>query len=202
MTKLKIHRVHPEIVLPKFQTQQSACFDLSYQPHGKYHVEGLNSYNAPVQRPLYDKTGIVAIAAGDRLMIPTGLILDIPEGYSVRIHPRSGLAYKHGLVLANCEGVIDSDYVEEIFILLHNTSEITYTLHVDDRIAQAELIRAEEYTIEDLLERPTQKTDRVGGMGSTGINKVYSPEVENLPEEKIEETVKRGRGRPKIAKTA
>jgi dUTP pyrophosphatase len=170
MTTLKFYKTDPKVLLPKFQTEQSACFDLSYQPYGKSMISGVNRMNAPFTRDINLVTGTVKIAPGERAMIPTGMILDIPEGYSVRIHPRSGLAYKSGIVLANCEGVIDSDYVQELFILVHNSADVAFLLTPDDRIAQAELIKVESYTLEETTTLPTQKTDRVGGMGSTGVN--------------------------------
>ena len=106
---------------------------------------------------------------GDRILVPTGLIFDIPTGYSVRIHPRSGLSYKQGLVLANLEAVIDSDYVQETFVLLYNRSEVDHTINNGDRIAQAEMVKREEYILWEIFDAPTQKTDREGGLGSTGV---------------------------------
>jgi dUTP pyrophosphatase len=194
MTTLKIYRVHPEVNLPKHQTQQSACFDLAYQPQGKFKISGVNRTNGPFVRDINLGTGTIKVASGERAMIPTGFKFDVPEGYSVRIHPRSGLSYKNGIILANCEGVIDSDYVEEIFILIHNTSDVAFTLNPGDRIAQAELVKVEEYAIEETKTQPTVKTDRVGGMGSTGIRTVYSVEIPDeaieAAEKYIKETVK------------
>jgi dUTP pyrophosphatase len=112
--------------------------------------------------------GKIYLSAGDRVMAPTGMIMDIPEGYSVRIHPRSGSALKTGLVLANLEGVIDSDYVNEVMVLLWNTSDNGLWVENGSRIAQAELTKLERYTIEETNEKPEKKTDRNGGMGSTG----------------------------------
>lgn len=191
MTSLKIYRVHPEVNLPKHQTQQSACFDLAYQPQGKSVINGVNRTNAPFTREINLGTGVIKIAAGERAMIPTGLIFDIPEGFSVRIHPRSGLSYKNGIVLANCEGVIDSDYVEEIYILMHNTSDVAFSLSPGDRIAQAELVCSVLTTIEEAKDRPVQKTDRAGGMGSTGVKttKVFSTELGDMPPEKVVEVI-------------
>jgi dUTP pyrophosphatase len=106
---------------------------------------------------------------GHRYLIPTNLILDIPEGFSVRIHPRSGLALKQGLTLINCEGVIDSDYVEPIYITLLNLSDSPVEISDGDRVAQAELVRSETYEIEEVNTPPARKTSRVGGFGSTGV---------------------------------
>ena len=99
MNRLNIYKTHPDIVLPKFGTKQSACFDLSFQAAGKTTYSGYNSYNAPFTRDLVN--GTIRIMPGDRILVPTGMIFDIPEGYSVRIHPRSGTSYKQGLILAN-----------------------------------------------------------------------------------------------------
>jgi dUTP pyrophosphatase len=131
---------------------------------------------------------------GDRLMVPTGLIFDIPEGYSVRVHARSGLSLKQGLVLANSEGVIDSDYIEELFILVHNISDNGISIAHGDRIAQGELVVREAYTIGEISCHPGQKTDRVGGMGSTGVTVLNVESNNDLP-------VKRGPGRPKKVDT-
>lgn len=171
MKSLKIYKVNPEVELPKFQTKQSACFDLAYQPNGKYEIYGRSSFGKPFARKISATVGAVSIAPGERLMMPTGLIFDIPKGYSVRVHPRSGLALNSGITLVNCEGVIDSDYIEELFILLLNASEDTATFRPGDRVAQAELVKSESYKLEETTTRPEQKTDRVGGMGSTGKNK-------------------------------
>ena len=166
MNRLNIYKTHPNIVLPRFGTKQAACFDLSFQAEGKATYSGYNSFNAPFTRPL--STGAIRIMPGDRILVPTGLIFDIPEGYSVRIHPRSGLSYKQGLILANLEAVIDSDYFHETFLLLLNASEAPIDIFPGDRVAQAELVRVMDYAIKETLDAPEQTTDRVGGIGSTG----------------------------------
>lgn len=200
MNRLNIYKTHSNIVLPTFATKQSACFDISFQAEGKAKYTGFNAYNAPFERSLSE--GIIKLMPGDRVLVPTGLIFDIPEGYSVRIHPRSGLSYKQGLVLANLEAVIDSDYVQETFILLTNNSQIDQTIRHGDRVAQAELVKKEEYIILEISEAPTQKTDRAGGLGSTGVssqlNTTHIAKLDpNVQVSTTEQSVKRGRGRPK-----
>jgi dUTP pyrophosphatase len=187
MLNLKVYKTNHEIVLPKFGTEQAACFDLSYQPNGKYEYTGYNAFNSSFTRPI-KQDGRMIIMPGDRIMVPTGLIFDIPEGYSIRIHPRSGLSYKQGLVLANLEAVIDSDYTNETFILLSNLSENPQIINPGDRIAQAELVVQLKYDISETAFAPVQKTDRIGGMGSTGVSTVTTQTT------LIE---KRGPGRPK-----
>lgn len=192
MLNLKIYKTNAEVILPKFGTEQAACFDLAYQPYGKYEYKGFSAFNSAFTRPIKDK-GVLVVMPGDRVMVPTGLIFDIPEGYSVRIHPRSGLSYKQGLVLANLEAVIDSDYVQETFVLLTNLSENPQSIMPGDRIAQAELVEQLKYEITETTTAPTQKTDRVGGLGSTGVGVFVAEDVQKTEEQ----PVKRGRGRPK-----
>lgn len=170
MTKLKMFKTHPNVFLPIFSTKQAACFDISACFAGKGTYSGFNRNNAPIERAFEVYNGIV-IMPGERVMCPTGLIFDIPEGYSIRIHPRSGLSYKSGIVLCNQEAVIDSDYFHETFILLTNISDAKFTVHNGDRIAQGELVKSEIYTIEETKTQPAQKTDRKGGVGSTGVKK-------------------------------
>lgn len=212
MTTLKIYRTHSMIKLPQKQTAQSACFDVSFQGFGKSTYEGYSNSNKNFKRPMNNQ---VIVQPGDRVMVPTGLIMDIPKGYSVRLHARSGASLKQGLVLANAEGVIDSDYVQEVMVLVYNISGNAITINSGDRIAQAELIKDSDYDIVETAVRPILKTDRVGGMGSTGIKENAGTISINIEEPKIPDFVKRtvkkttprkpapkvvekkGRGRPK-----
>ena len=201
METLKIYRTHTMVKLPKKQTDQSACFDLSFQGFGKSTYEGYSTSNKNFKRPMNNQ---IIVQPGDRVMVPTGLIMDIPKGYSVRLHARSGASLKQGLVLANAEGVIDSDYVQEVMVLVYNISGNSIIIGSGDRIAQAELVRDVEYTITETAGRPMLKTSRTGGMGSTGITDNGTTITLNIPEPKIpdfvkkqENPVKRGRGRPR-----
>jgi dUTP pyrophosphatase len=101
----------------------------------------------------------------------------------VRIHARSGLSLKNGIVLANSEAVIDSDYVEETMVMITNISGNAFYINHSDRIAQAELVPQLKYEISQSRDVPLKKGNRDGGLGSTGVSEV------------IEE--KRARGRPK-----
>lgn len=200
MNILKVYKTHPEIRLPEHQTKQSACFDIAFQGQGKDTCKGYSVHNKPFERIMH---GSITIAPGDRVMVPTGMILDIPEEYSVRVHARSGLSLKQGLVLANAEGVIDSDYTEELFILIHNISGNPITINNGDRIAQGELVKNIEYSIEQTSVRPIPIGNRVGGFGSTGVTTSLGTVILNTTEGKIPDFVKskiedkRGRGRPK-----
>jgi dUTP pyrophosphatase len=96
-------------------------------------------------------------------------IFDIPESYSIRLHPRSGLALKQGLTLANCEGVIDSDYINPLFVAILSTSAVEATIKDGDRIAQLELVLNVNASIVETYNPPQQKSSRTGGFGSTGV---------------------------------
>lgn len=187
MTELRIFKTHPDVNLPAFATDEAACFDIAASMLGKITYEGYNKTNSKFERKI-GSDGAIAIMPGDRVMVPTGMILDIPKGYSVRLHPRSGLSLKLGLVLANCEAVIDSDYFNELFLLIHNTSENKINVAHGERLAQAELVEQIKYKITETKTKPEQRTNRVGGLGSTGVKTV---------EAAIEQPAKRGRGRPR-----
>lgn len=189
MNRLSIYRTHADVTLPKFATAGSACFDLAFQSAGKIEYSGFNKQNAPFTRRISE--GKIVLMPGDRILVPTGYIFDIPEKHSVRIHARSGLSLKQGLVLANSEAVIDSDYVEETMIMLTNISDNQLTISNGDRIAQAEMIKNEEYILWETQDRPVKKTERDGGLGSTGVSINTQETIVPVP------PVKRGRGRPR-----
>lgn len=153
----------------EFATEGSACFDI--RAHFNLFTK-INKYlksGTKVGTVVSDgKINTITITPGDRVLVPTGLILDIPKFYSVRLHPRSGTAYKKGLTLANCEGVIDSDYVDPLFVLLYNISDIPVVIEDGERIAQAELVKNPKFIFHETKVRPARKTDRDGGFGSTG----------------------------------
>lgn len=172
---VQLLRLSPEVPVPAYGTSMSACFDLSFQPTGRFSIQGYDKWNQPIDRMCY--TGGVEILPGDRMLVPTGLIMKIKSGglgapksianYSIRLHARSGLSLKKGLVLANAEGVIDVDYQQEIFVMLTNISEVPVTINAGERVAQAEIV--ENVTaIFEVVESVTQHSDRSGGFGSTG----------------------------------
>lgn len=101
-------------------------------------------------------------------LIPTGLNLEIPEGYEVQVRPRSGLAFKHGVTVLNSPGTIDSDYRGELKVLLINLGHEAFTVNNGERIAQiviAPVVQARFIQAETLSD--TARSD--GGFGSTGV---------------------------------
>jgi dUTP pyrophosphatase len=111
--------------------------------------------------------GDVLVQPGARLLISTGLRLAIPAGYEVQIRPRSGLALKHGITLANAPGTIDSDYRGALGVILLNTGTEAFQIRHGDRIAQmvvAPVVQAAFALVSEL-----DTTARgAGGFGSTG----------------------------------
>lgn len=104
-----------------------------------------------------------------RELVPTGFIIQLPEGYECQIRPRSGLSIKHGITLINCVGTIDSDYRHEVKVPLVNLSKDAFTIEPGDRIAQmlvAPVTRVQWEEIEDV----ELVAGRSGGFGSTGIS--------------------------------
>lgn len=103
----------------------------------------------------------------DRKLIPTGLFLELPEGYEAQLRPRSGLAFKHGISLPNTPATIDSDYRGEIKVALINLSKQDYVIKNGDRIAQM-IIARHERAVWIQVEEITETFRGEGGFGSTG----------------------------------
>lgn len=141
---IRIKKLFEGAVIPKYQTKGSAGFDL----HSNEDI---------------------TILAGQTLLVKTGLAVEIPEGFEMQIRPRSGLALKHGITVWNSPGCVDSDYREEVGIILTNAGK-NFTIKRGDRIAQGTVNKVESVVFEEVYEIDTSKTERKGGFGSTGIN--------------------------------
>ena len=166
---LKIFKTHESAYVPKFATAGAACFDVHASLIAGTSVKCYLSEDTTPISLTVNAFGNIYIPEGARTLVPLNLILEIPEGHSVRFHPRSGISLKQGLTLFNCEGVIDNDYVDPCFITLYNISGTSQIVSDGDRIAQGELQKSIEYSIQETDIAPRQKTDRVGGFGSTGV---------------------------------
>ena len=133
--------------LPAYETKNSAGMDLrAYLPDGPITLQ-------PMQRA----------------MIPTGLFIEIPEGYEGQVRPRSGLAIKYGITVLNTPGTIDADYRGELKQILINLSDQPFVINNGDRIAQIVFARCEQA---EMIEVETlSETERgTGGFGHTGKN--------------------------------
>jgi len=143
MTTLKINNLskHP---LPKYQTPLSAGMDI----------------HANIEAP-------ISLKKGERMLIPTGLFIELPEGYEAQVRPRSGLALKHGITVLNSPGTIDADYRGEIKVLLINHGADDFIINDGERIAQ--LVVAQHAIVtwqETSALSDTERGD--GGYGSSG----------------------------------
>ena len=110
------------------------------------------------------------IAPGERGTVATGIAMAIPDGYEVQVRPRSGMALKHGITVANTPGTIDSDYRGELKVILINHGTETYKVRRGDRVAQiviAPVVRASWLEVSELDE--TERGE--GGFGSTGFGR-------------------------------
>ena len=142
---MKVRIISKSGVLPRYETSGSSGFDLP----------------AYVSEP-------VVLKPGERKLIPTGIFLELPEGYEAQVRARSGLAIKRGIGLVNGVGTVDSDYRGEWNVPVINFGDRPYTIHDGDRIAQvvfSSYLKAEFKVSEEIDE-----TERgAGGFGHTGL---------------------------------
>lgn len=140
--QLQVKKLAPEAQLPTRAHDTDAGFDL-YSPIG------------------------VNISVGATVTIPTKLAISLPENTVGLIYPRSSLGTRHGIVLANTVGVIDSGYRGEIMLVVTNHGDRPYTIHTGDRVAQ--LIVTPHYAPDVIEVADLEASDRgTGGFGSTG----------------------------------
>lgn len=173
--KLRYNKLWIDSFDPVFATEQSACFDIKAYFGSKTRLVDAYDQNNAHQRMMAvfeqsDQPPFLILPPRIRVLIPTGIVLDIPEGYSVRLHSRSGLSVKGGIILANCEGVVDSDYTNQLMVPIINLSDIPARITHGDRICQGEMIPVLKYSLEPTDERVQPKTSRAGGFGSTGVS--------------------------------
>jgi len=170
---LDCYRLYDGVSLPERATSGSACFDVSAYlkvdvPIIVYDMSNIKSDRFPIPgESSSQKDLMLQINPADRVLVPTGIIFKIPLGYSMRLHTRSSLSLKKGLVMPNGEGIIDSDYYHQTFVMLMNSSADTVIIKNGERIAQGELVPTEYYGIKEIQHKPEQTTERIGGFGST-----------------------------------
>jgi dUTP pyrophosphatase len=144
VVKIKRLRKHNTNPLPRYMTHHAAGMDLCA-----------------------DLASDLTISPGDRVLIPTGIALAVPEGYEAQIRPRSGLALRHGITLVNSPGTIDPDYRGELGIIMINHGTEPFTVKNGDRIAQMVFARFSRVTLQEVSELDETVRDD-GGFGHTG----------------------------------
>lgn len=160
-------KLKDQAITPTYGSDNAACFDLY---SCMVENDSITFFSETNQKgTTYVKDGQVTLYSRQRMLVPTGFIFDIPVGHSMRIHPRSGLSLKDGIVIANCEGVVDSDYVEQSYVMLFNVSDRPFVINHGMRIAQGEIVRQSWTDFVEVKRKPGAKTNRKGGFGSTGV---------------------------------
>lgn len=131
--------------MPAYETMNSAGMDLrAYLPDGELVIK-------PMQR----------------VLVPTGLFMEIPIGYEGQVRPRSGLAIKSGITVLNSPGTIDADYRGEVKVILINLSDVDFVIKSGDRIAQLVIAKHEQMEVVEV--ETLSETERgAGGFGHTG----------------------------------
>ena len=131
--------------LPKYSTEFSAGMDIC-----------ANLSDDLIIRPL------------QRVLVPTGLFIELPVGYEAQIRPRSGLAIKSGITVLNTPGTIDCDYRGEVKVILINLSDQDFTVHNGDRIGQMVIAKYEQAELQQ-VEILSDSVRADGGFGHTGV---------------------------------
>ena len=145
MEKIKVGiTVENNVEIPKYMTEGAAGIDVSANIEKEIELKPLERY-----------------------LVPTGIKLEIPEGFEIQVRPRSGLAFKYGITVLNTPGTIDSDYRGEVKVLLINLSNEIYKIQPNERIGQ--LILSKVYKLDFEVKDGLSETKRGdGGFGHTG----------------------------------
>ena len=134
----------------------------------KNNLPGYETLHAAGMDLRADLEKAVSLLPMERKLIPTGLHIELPEGYEAQIRPRSGLAFKHGIGIVNSPGTIDADYRGEVKVLLINFSDQVFEVKHGERIAQMIVAKHEKVTWEQ-VEVLNDTVRGMGGYGHTGV---------------------------------
>ena len=173
---VSVYKVCGDAIIPFKGTMMSACYDI----HACLHVPTVKVFGStgtiPVETSSRYNKPFIRMYPNDLALIPTGLVFLLPETHHLKIYSRSGNVWKRLLKVGNQPAVIDSDYIYETFVLLHNRSSDIQIIQTGDAIAQCEICRntivsfnnvnAEQF--ERISSIMRNDSDRRGGFGSTG----------------------------------
>ena len=143
---LRIRRKDPAVTLPSYETSGAAGMDIRAFLNGELTIPSLG-----------------------RARIPTGLFMEIPEGFEAQVRPRSGLADRFGVTVLNAPGTIDSDYRGEVEIILVNFGSGSFTVKNGDRIAQLIIAPVRQAVVVEAVGDLSETRRGGGGFGSTGL---------------------------------
>jgi dUTP pyrophosphatase len=163
--------------LPKYETVGAAGLDLMANLPCNLENSSKAASDLEIKGKNFEKIGryndgkpeevIIVISPKGRVLIPTGLFIEVPVGYKANVLPRSGLALKAGITVANSPGLIDEDYRGEVGVILINHSDSNYIIKNGDRIAQLVLTKYEKIEFNEVNELGDTNRGE-GGFGSTG----------------------------------
>ena len=164
-----------ELFIKLIENSMLASFEFAKLPRERVEVK-VEKLDPDVQLPTYAhptdagadiySNEIITIESGETKVVHTGIKVAIPIGYSILIYPRSGMSLRTGLRVANSVGVVDSDYRDEVGVIITNTAKEPYTINKGDRIAQMIIAAAPMIT---WTEEKLDTTNRGAGFGSSGI---------------------------------
>ncbi|MGB9674569.1 MAG: dUTP diphosphatase [Nanopusillaceae archaeon] len=140
--KIKVKKLDSKAIIPRYASEGSSGLDL-------YSIEECR------------------VNPGEIKLIPTGISIEIPDGYEGQIRPRSGIASKYGITIINTPGTIDSDYRGELKLAIINLSKTPYSIHIHDRLAQLVISPVVKVDIEEVNELSETQRGK-NGFGSTG----------------------------------
>lgn len=165
IVEVKFKKLHPDVELPQYKTDEAAGFDIKAMSFQKLydasHQEG------PIENFHLKMPESIQLLPHSRVLVGCGFAIALPRGYELQVRSRSGLALKEGIVVLNAPGTIDSDYRGEVGAIICNTSMFAVTITLGDRIAQCVLKRHEVAAFEEVDELPISIRGE-GGYGSTG----------------------------------
>ena len=135
-------------------------------PLPSYETTGAAGADLRANFPVEDRDG-VTLRPGERRLVPTGLMVEVPDGFELQVRPRSGAALRHGLSIPNAPGTVDSDYRGPLGVILANLGDVPIHVGHGDRIAQAVVAPVVQARFE-LAETLSDTARGTGGFGSTG----------------------------------
>ena len=165
MNQVKI-KLLPGAQSPEYKTPGSAGFDLAVHSFKKLYT-GKKEVDLTKELSHSIANGYINLRAHERVLVGTGMFVELPEGFELQIRSRSGLSLQKGLIVINQPGTIDSDYRGEVGVILYNTTPYLITVQVGDRVAQGIISQVYQpgfHITEELTD--TQRGE--GGFGSTG----------------------------------
>lgn len=196
---LKYYKMADDVLNLEYATDGAAAFDIRAYFNQSDKIRTFNSQNKETLLPVRNSSigKFLSLQPGFRALIPTGLKFDIPDGYYLELVIRSSAALRFGLALSNQVGIIDADYVDELFIMAELSSDTPVQIANGDRIAQIILKKCEQADFQQLNSEPKKKGNRKGGLGSTGGLLSIPSVVANQKVDETDSNERRGRGRPK-----